>query len=85
MLVITGANGHLGRRLINGLGGQIPVRALVRSEQAALQIRQLSLDVPPEVQLVDYLNPHSMRAALDGSTVPFRVAVVAATLVAASV
>jgi NADH dehydrogenase len=68
MLVITGANGHLGRRLINALGGQIPVRALVRSEQAALQIRQLSLDVPPEVQLVDYLNPHSMRAALDGST-----------------
>jgi len=68
MLAITGANGHLGRRLITALDGQVPLRALVRSERAALQIRRLALSAPPEVQLVDYLNAPSMAAALDGSS-----------------
>lgn len=68
MLAITGANGHLGRRLITAMDGQVPIRALVRSERAALQIRRLPLAAPPEVQLVDYLNPASMRSALDGSS-----------------
>ncbi len=68
MLAITGANGHLGRRLLTALGDQVPVRALVRSERAVQQINALNLSAAPEVRVVDYLAPSAMAAALGGCT-----------------
>lgn len=68
MLAVTGANGHLGRRLLKVLDGQVPVCALVRSERAVQQINALNLSVTPSIQLVDYLDPSAMSAALEGCT-----------------
>ena len=68
MLAVTGANGHLGRRLLKALDGQVPVRALVRSERAAQQIKALELSVAPEIQPVDYLDLSAMATALEGCT-----------------
>jgi NADH dehydrogenase len=64
-LVITGANGNLGRRLLTALAGRGSVRALVRSEGAAAKLRQLPGD--HEVLVVDYLDPVAVGAALDGA------------------
>jgi uncharacterized protein YbjT (DUF2867 family) len=62
MVLITGANGHLGRRLIAALAGQTPVRAVVRSERAAAMI-----DVPGvEVRILDYLDRGAMTDAAAG-------------------
>jgi NADH dehydrogenase len=57
-VLITGANGHLGRRLIQklaaGPGEARPVRAVVRSESAARTLRELR-DVPAvEIAVLDY-------------------------------
>ncbi len=62
-VLITGANGHLGRRLINALHGKVPLRAAVRSPRAAAQ-----LDGFPglEVVQVDYNDVQSMTAAVQG-------------------
>ncbi|MEZ5559323.1 MAG: NAD(P)H-binding protein [Pseudomonadales bacterium] len=72
MLAITGANGHLGQRLLSHLDRQDSavsgVRALVRSERAAAQVRALGLARAPELQVVDYLDPAAMAAALQGCT-----------------
>lgn len=68
MLAITGANGHLGRRLLKALGDQVPVRALVRSERAVQQIEALNLPAAPDAQIVDYLDPTAMAKALQGCT-----------------
>lgn len=40
-ILITGANGHLGQRLIRTLAGRVPLRALVRSSSAEGQLRAL--------------------------------------------
>lgn len=64
MILITGANGNLGRRLIRALAGQMPVRAVVRSERAAR-----SLDDSPgevEVRIIDYLDQAAMNEAARG-------------------
>ena len=68
MLAITGANGHLGRRLLTALGDHVPVRALVRSERAVQQINALNLSAAPDVQVVDYLDLSAMAAALENCT-----------------
>jgi len=69
LVLITGANGNLGRRLLEVLSRTgTPVRAVVRSDRAAAQIRNLALARPPEVVQVDYLDPDAMRAALAGCT-----------------
>lgn len=53
--LVTGANGHLGRRLLAHLAsaGQ-PARALVRSENAAAALRRLPFASAFELRIVDY-------------------------------
>ncbi len=63
-LVVTGANGNLGRRLLRALQGRCPVRALVRSEGAAAQLRSLQLAAEIEILVVDYLDVEAMAWAL---------------------
>jgi len=63
-VLVTGANGSLGRALIQHLGATgSAVRALVRSERAAATLR--SLPQPPELTIVDWSDaPGLARAAL---------------------
>ena len=64
MILITGANGNLGRRLIAALAGRIPVRAVVRSERAARTLDGSPGDV--EVRIIDYLDQSAMSEAAAG-------------------
>ena len=48
-LLVTGANGHLGRRLLATAAASWTTRAIVRSERAAAQIAD-----HPDVRIVDY-------------------------------
>lgn len=61
-IVITGANGHLGRRLVPALASRYPVRALVRSAAAAERLAPQGGQI--SVQIVDYLDRAQMLAAL---------------------
>lgn len=67
MIAVTGANGHLGQRLLRALAGE-PVRALVRSDRAADQVRGLGLTGAVDVRVVDYLDADVMAQALQGCT-----------------
>ncbi|MGI9589843.1 MAG: NAD(P)H-binding protein [Myxococcota bacterium] len=53
-VLITGANGHLGRRLLARLAGERPLRAVVRSERAASQIAAVPEAAGAEVRVLDY-------------------------------
>jgi NADH dehydrogenase len=63
-VLVTGANGSLGRALVQHLGATgATVRALVRSERAAATLR--SLPSPPELAIVDWSDaPGLARATL---------------------
>jgi NADH dehydrogenase len=65
-IVVTGANGQLGRALLSELASQaqLRVRALVRSEAARRTVEALSLDPAPEIVIVDYTSPRDMEAAI---------------------
>lgn len=66
-LLITGANGHIGRRLIRQVNEKRPelnVIALVRSESAAGRIRQDGLKA--DVRVVDYADAKAIRGAVAG-------------------
>ncbi len=79
-MVVTGANGQLGRALLSRLAEnsfressnddgpetQPRIRALVRSERAKKTIEELHLDPAPEIQIIDYTSPNQMEAALSG-------------------
>ena len=71
-ILVTGANGHLGRQLIARLvtGGDraatTTVRVLVRSERAAAQLEPLQLEPPDEVVIGDYTDAEAMSRAVDG-------------------
>ena len=58
--LITGANGHLGRKLIEVCGGQHRIVALVRSERALQQLSGL----PCEAVITDYKNVTELTAEL---------------------
>ena len=58
--LITGANGHLGRKLIEACGGQHRIVALVRSERALQQLSGL----PCEAVITDYRNVAELAAEL---------------------
>ena len=58
--LITGANGHLGRKLIEVCGGQYRIVALVRSERALQQLSGL----PCEAFITDYRNVAELTAEL---------------------
>lgn len=67
---MTGANGHVGTRLIRGLlgrgSGSPEVRALVRSERAAKILRDLPAECRPEIRIVDYGDAEAIEAAAEG-------------------
>ena len=64
-VLVTGANGHLGRRLLERLAGQRPGRAVVRSERAA---RVLAEDVDVETRVLDYADASALAEAAQGCT-----------------
>jgi NADH dehydrogenase len=68
-ILITGANGQLGRLLLRRFAAASPrphLCAAVRSERAAEQLRQLPDDVQPEIELVDYRDAFALARAIDG-------------------
>jgi uncharacterized protein YbjT (DUF2867 family) len=69
-ILVTGANGHLGVRLIRSLAsrGSAPerARALVRSERAANTLRDLPGDCRPEIRIVDYADAEAVATAAEG-------------------
>jgi len=68
VIVVTGANGHLGQLLLRELSGRRVLRGVVRSERAAAQIRALGLKPAPEICVVDYLDRAAMTRALAGAS-----------------
>jgi NADH dehydrogenase len=69
-LLVTGANGRLGRALIRAVAGRCPVRALVRSERAAASLRELPLppEQRPEIVQVDWADPDVLAEAGAGAS-----------------
>lgn len=65
-VLITGANGHLGRRLIRRLAGQRPVRAVVRSRRAREQLAAHSDAGECEVEILDYADVGALTRAARG-------------------
>jgi len=56
-VLVTGANGQIGRRLIERLAHsnpRVPVRAVVRSKRAAEVLEALPVEIRPEISVVDY-------------------------------
>lgn len=66
MIAVTGANGHLGRRLLGRLAPHGRVRALVRSRRAAEQVAALGLGEAVDVRIVDYTDAAALATALEG-------------------
>lgn len=68
-IVVTGANGQLGRALLVELAsqGRSNVRALVRSQRARSTIEALSLAPAPDIRIVDYASPKAMEEAIRGA------------------
>lgn len=65
-VLVTGANGKLGRRLLQALSDArppTPVRALVRSRRAADSLSDLSTDEGAEVRVVDYADAEAIAKA----------------------
>lgn len=67
-ILITGANGHLGRRLIlrSGRDGGPAVRAVVRSERAAATLREMPDHAPEDVVILDYTDEEALASAAQG-------------------
>jgi NADH dehydrogenase len=63
--MITGANGHLGRRLLARLAGERPVRAVVRSTAAARALNAASAE-PVDTAIIDYGDVAAMARAAEG-------------------
>jgi NADH dehydrogenase len=67
-LLVTGANGRLGRSLIRAAAGRRPVRALVRSERAAASLRELPERLRPEIVQVDWSDAAALAKAGAGAS-----------------
>ncbi len=69
-ILVTGANGNLGRRLLARLARAAPaapeLRALVRSERAAAAVRALGLPASTSVAIVDYRDADAVGSAAAG-------------------
>lgn len=64
-VLVTGANGHLGRKLLRRLAAAgRPARALVRSERAAAQVREAVPDC--DCRIVDWSDAEGLRTAVAG-------------------
>jgi NADH dehydrogenase len=72
-VLITGSNGHLGRRLIQKIaaspGEARPVRAVVRSERAAQTLRDLPEMPGLEIAVLDYADVDALSRAAAGCEV----------------
>lgn len=68
-IVVTGANGQIGRAVLRRLAAEnrADVRALVRSEHARDTILRMGLSPAPEIRLVDYTSPREMENAISES------------------
>lgn len=68
-IVVTGANGQLGRALLANLAedSRPNVCALVRSDRARATIEAAGLDPSPDIRIVDYTRPRQMEDALRGA------------------
>lgn len=78
-ILITGANGHLGRLLIERLANDpgTAVRAVVRSETAAEQLRRLPQPARPEIHQLDYGDADALtRVAADCSAAVHLVGII---------
>jgi NADH dehydrogenase len=65
-VLVTGANGQIGRRLIERLARSnppVPVRAAVRSARAAETLEALPEEIRPEICVVDYRNAGELAEA----------------------
>jgi len=65
-VLVTGANGQIGRRLVERLARsnpRVPVRAVVRSVRAARLLEALPEEIRPEVSVVDYRSAEELAEA----------------------
>jgi NADH dehydrogenase len=71
-ILVTGANGHLGRRLIEAVkrepGARRGIRALVRSHAAVDVLNGLPETLRPELRVVDYRDAEALARAAEGCT-----------------
>jgi NADH dehydrogenase len=67
-VLITGANGHLGRRLIARLAGERPVRAVVRSERAARTLGESPASAHHDLRILDTMDVNALTDACEGCT-----------------
>lgn len=67
-ILVTGANGHLGQRLLARLAGQREMRAVVRSERARGQIEAALPDTPVDIRILDYADGEALTEAAGGCT-----------------
>ncbi len=67
-ILLTGANGNLGQRLLRRLAGrpELSARAVVRSERAARSLSALPPEARPEPVLVDYADSSQLARAAGG-------------------
>jgi NADH dehydrogenase len=68
-VLVTGANGHLGRRLLRRFAEgapRAPVRAVVRSERAADVLRALPDALRPEIAILDWSDADALARAAVG-------------------
>ena len=68
-ILLTGANGHLGRLVIRALADDadaLPVRAVVRSENAARSLDDLPSPERRDVRTIDYRDRTGLEAAAQG-------------------
>ena len=87
-ILVTGANGQLGRRLIRRLSREAPprprqaVRALVRSQRAARSIEALCRETGADLAIVDYADAAALtRAAAGGDAIVHLVGILKETSV----
>jgi uncharacterized protein YbjT (DUF2867 family) len=67
-ILVSGANGNLGRRLLRRLAGTHALRAVVRSERAAQAVRSAGVLPAPELLVLDYADEEGLAAAARGCT-----------------
>ncbi|MBW2268545.1 MAG: NAD(P)H-binding protein [Deltaproteobacteria bacterium] len=65
-VLVTGANGHLGRRLLRRLVGERELVAVVRSERARAQIEALALTPAPRIAVLEYGDAAALGTAARG-------------------
>lgn len=62
-VLVTGANGHLGRRLLTRLASERSLVAVVRSDRARQQVEALALEPAPRIEVLDYADAEALAAA----------------------